>query len=59
MSREEARIIEKQQRQARATRHPAPQEDHCILCEGVIEHADQEVFFATGWCRHCSEAMEK
>ena len=56
MSREEARIIEKQEHHAAAVNDD---EHRCILCEGVIEHADHEVYFATGWCRHCSQALEE
>jgi hypothetical protein len=56
MGREEARIIEKQETHARAVNDD---EHHCILCEGVIEYSDHEVFFLTGYCRHCTEALEE
>jgi len=56
MSREEARIILRQEPHALV----ANDDDfRCILCEGAIEHADHEVYFVTGWCRHCHEALEE
>jgi hypothetical protein len=33
-------------------------DDRCILCDVTIEHADHDVFFATGRCRFCHEALE-
>ena len=55
MSREEARIILRQEPHS-----PVANDDdfRCILCEGVIEHADHDVFYLTGYCRHCTEALD-
>jgi len=54
MSREEARIIFKQEKLARPVNDD---DERCILCGGAIEHADHEVFTLTGWCRHCTEVL--
>jgi hypothetical protein len=34
-------------------------DDHCILCETIIEIGDHEIYFATGYCRYCHEAAEE
>ena len=53
MGREEAKNIEEQ------LKRPANDDDHrCILCEGVIEISEHEIFFATGRCRVCHETLE-
>ena len=35
------------------------EDDHCILCEAIIEVSDHEVFFATGYCRYCNEVVDE
>ncbi|GAA0559298.1 hypothetical protein [Rhizomicrobium electricum] len=34
------------------------QDERCILCEAIIEVSDHEVYFATGYCRYCTEVLE-
>jgi hypothetical protein len=51
MGREEAKDVE---RQLAAN----DDERRCILCEGVIEISEHEIFFATGRCRFCHQALE-
>lgn len=34
-------------------------DNHCILCETIIETSDHEVYFATGYCRYCQETTEE
>ncbi len=31
----------------------------CLLCEGVIEMIDHDVYFTTGYCRYCHAALEE
>jgi hypothetical protein len=33
-------------------------DERCILCEAIIEVSDHEVYFATGYCRYCTEVLE-
>lgn len=57
MSREEAQNIRKQEKKSRRVDH---EDEHtCILCEGVIEYADHDTYFVTGYCRHCTEALKE
>lgn len=34
-------------------------EHRCILCDVVIEIAEHDIYFVTGHCRHCHEALEE
>jgi len=52
----EARVIEKQEPHAHAVNDD---EHRCILCDGVIEPADHDVYFLTGYCRHCYETPDQ
>lgn len=37
---------------------PQSDDHHCILCDVTIEYVEYDVFFTTGRCRICHEALE-
>jgi hypothetical protein len=39
--------------------HGVTIEHRCILCEGVIEVVEYDVYFATGYCRFCHAVIEE